>query len=116
MLKVIDPVRWEAARAIFATSFSRCKDLACVEVCSAVDDLTLSAINCGWLAEVPDESQPPTNQWRPIAEAEGSDGSLVVGGYEYGDWTRTWGPYKEAVHYGYTHYLPIPEPPAREGE
>jgi hypothetical protein len=68
------------------------------------------------LAEVPDETQPPTSQWRPIAEAEGSEGSLMVGGYLYGDWTRTWGPYKEAVRYGYTHYMPIPEPPAREGE
>jgi hypothetical protein len=68
------------------------------------------------LAEIPDETQPPTNQWRPIAEAEGSEERLMVGGYLYGDWTRTFGPYKEAVRYGYTHYLPIPEPPARDGE
>ena len=113
---MIDPVRWETAKAIFAASFAGDNSMNSDNAFAAAHGLVEDAIERGWLAEVPDEPQPPTSQWRPIAEADGSEESLMVGGYVYGDWTRTFGPYKEAVRYGYTHFLPIPEPPAREME
>ena len=116
MLKVIDPVRWETAKAIFSGLANPNDESTISEACEWVDVIVDSAIDRGWLAEVPDEPEPPTTDWRPISEAEGSEESLMVGGYLYGDWTWTWGPYKQAVRYGYTHYLPIPEPPAKEGE
>jgi hypothetical protein len=67
------------------------------------------------LAEVADEPQPPTSQWRPIAEAAGSECLLLAGGWENCRWVHYICYYAHAsLHY--THYLPIPEPPAREGE
>ena len=113
MLKVIDPVRWEAMLRVVEGS---CRTATFGGWDSWADAAVALGLERGWLAEILDEPKPPTSQWRPIAEAEGSEGPLMVGGYLYGDWTRTWGPYKEAVRYGYTHYLPIPEPPAREEE
>jgi hypothetical protein len=111
MLKVIDPVRWEAAKAIIA---SATKDE--YWACEKTEDLVNQAIDRGWIEEVPDEPQPPTSQWRPIAEAAGSECALLVGGWQYGDWSQKMGYQIESVRFGYTHYLPLPEPPAREGE
>ena len=116
MLKVIDPVRWETAKAIFAASFAGDNSMNSDNAFAAAHGLVEDAIERGWLAEVPDEPQPPTSQWRPIAEAEGSEERLLVGGRPYGDWMQTMCHYREALIYSYTHYLPIPEPPARERE
>lgn len=53
--------------------------------------------------------------WRPITEAPGGK-FLVVAVYETNNrWYRYFGIEKgDAIANGYTHYLPEPEPPARE--
>lgn len=51
--------------------------------------------------------------WRPIAEAPSSK-SLLVGGWEGDYWDTDMIPKHTALDCGYTHYLPEPEPPARE--
>jgi hypothetical protein len=110
MLKVIDPVRWEAAKAIIASA-TKDDEWACEKT----EDLVNQAIERGWIEVVPDEPQPPTSQWRPIAEAEGSECLLLAGGWEYGRWMYYICSYAHASNF-YTHYFPIPEPPTREGE
>lgn len=54
--------------------------------------------------------------WRPIAEApEGR--AFRVGAYVGDVWFSPagWCDREVAMRHGYTHYLPEPEPPAREG-
>lgn len=57
--------------------------------------------------------------WQPIAEAPDTR-QLHVGRYANNRWSE-WridaldGAKSVAIEFGYTHYLPDPEPPAREG-
>lgn len=53
--------------------------------------------------------------WRPIAEAPKGQILVLVGRWHRGwwQWKETWFA-GQAMEDGYTHYLPEPEPPARE--
>lgn len=53
--------------------------------------------------------------WRPIAEAPKGQALVLVGRWHRGEWNWkiTWFA-GQAAEDGYTHYLPEPEPPARE--
>ena len=50
--------------------------------------------------------------WRPISEAP--EGAGYFAKHSYGSWVRIHHAKKLAVSLGFTHYLPEPEPPARE--
>jgi hypothetical protein len=112
MLKVIDPVRWEAMLRVVEGS---CRTATFGGWDIWADAAVELGLERGWLAEVPDEPEPPTSQWRPLAEAAGSGDLLLVGVASERGWKKALRFYHEAVVDYYTHYLPIPEPPAREG-
>lgn len=54
--------------------------------------------------------------WRPISEFADDDEYMTFGAWVNGQWnaTRVMLSKPRAIALGYTHYLPEPEPPARE--
>lgn len=54
--------------------------------------------------------------WRPIAKAPEDGQWLFVGKRALKEWYSATMRKSWAIANGYTHYLPEPEPPAREGE
>jgi hypothetical protein len=66
MLKIIDKVRWEAAKQIYSASFGNAggEGLPSYLACQCANDLVNSAIELGWVVEYSDS---PTNDKLTIA-------------------------------------------------
>lgn len=111
MLKVIDPIRWDAMKAAL-TGAAAHPDNNWYPIGLAAEDAIKDAIKRGWLAEVPDApaAPDPAAGWRPIHQARGRKGLLCVGQWIKDVWF--WGPYDytQAVAYGYTHFMDLPYP------